>query len=223
MRASVIVPVFNERDTVEHLIDVVKAVPVEKEIIVVDDFSTDGTRDKLPGLTGVRVMYHDVNRGKGAAIRTGIVAATGDVIIIQDADLEYDPNEYPKLLAPFADHEVQAVFGSRFKGGGEFLFLSRMANLFLTFMTRVLFGGRISDMETCYKVVRRELMLSLKLVSNRFEIEPEITTKLLKRKVKLVEVPITYHARKAHEGKKIGVKDGIQAVRELIRWRFDRS
>lgn len=223
MKASVIVPVFNERDTVEHLIEVVKAVLVEKEIIVVDDFSTDGTRGKLTSLTGVKVLYHDVNRGKGAAIRTGIAAATGDVIIIQDADLEYDPNEYPKLLAPFADPQVQAVFGSRFKGGGEFLFLSRMANVFLTFMTRVLFGGRVSDMETCYKLVRRELMLSLNLVSNRFEIEPEITTKLLKRKVRLVEVPITYRARKSHEGKKIGVKDGIKAVRELIRWRFDRS
>jgi len=223
MKVSVIVPVFNERDTVEHLIEVVEAVPVEKEIIVVDDFSTDGTREKLAALTGVKVLHHDVNRGKGAAIRTGIAAATGDVIIIQDADLEYDPNEYPKLLAPFADPQVQAVFGSRFKGGGEFLFLSRMANLFLTFMTRVLFGGNISDMETCYKVVRRELMLSLNLVSNRFEIEPEITTKLLKRKVKLVEVPITYRARRAHEGKKIGVRDGIKAIGELLRWRFVRS
>jgi glycosyltransferase involved in cell wall biosynthesis len=223
MRVSVIVPVFNERDTVEHLIDVVKAVPVDKEIIVVDDFSTDGTRERLAALIGVSVLYHDVNRGKGAAIRTGIAAATGDVIIIQDADLEYDPNEYPNLLAPFADPQVQAVFGSRFKGDGEFLFLSRLANVFLTFMTRVLFGGNISDMETCYKVVRRELMLSLNLVSNRFEIEPEIATKLLKRRVKLVEVPITYRARKSHEGKKIGVKDGIKAVGELVRWRFDRS
>jgi glycosyltransferase involved in cell wall biosynthesis len=223
MRVSVIVPVFNERDTVEHLVEVVKAVPVEKEIIIVDDFSTDGTRDRLPGLAGVTVLYHEVNKGKGAAIRTGIAAATGDLIIIQDADLEYDPNEYPKLLAPFADPQVQAVFGSRFKGGGEFLFLSRMANVFLSFLTRVLFGGNVSDMETCYKVVRRELMLSLNLVSNRFEIEPEITTKLLKRKVKLVEVPITYRARKTQEGKKIGVRDGIKAVRELIRWRFTKN
>jgi glycosyltransferase involved in cell wall biosynthesis len=223
MKVSVIVPVFNERDTIEHLVEAVKCVPVDKEIIIVDDFSTDGTRDKLPGLIGVKVLYHEVNKGKGAAIRTGIQAATGDVIIIQDADLEYDPNEYPKLLAPFDDPQVQAVFGSRFKGGGEFLFLSRMANVFLSFLTRLLYGGNVSDMETCYKVVRRDLMLSLNLVSNRFEIEPEITTKLLKRKVKLVEVPITYRARKTHEGKKIGVKDGIKAVRELIRWRFDRE
>lgn len=218
-----IVPVFNERDTVEQLIEIVQAVPVDKEVIVVDDFSTDGTRDKLSGLAGVKVLYHDVNRGKGAAIRTGIQAATGDVIIIQDADLEYDPNEYPRLLAPFEDPQVQAVFGSRFKGGGEFLFLSQMANVFLSFLTRLLFGGNVSDMETCYKVVRRELMLSLNLVSDRFEIEPEITTKLLKRKVKLMEVPITYRARKTHEGKKIGVGDGIKAISELIRWRFDRS
>jgi glycosyltransferase involved in cell wall biosynthesis len=223
LKASVIVPVFNERDTVERLIQTVKAVPVDKEIIVVDDFSSDGTRDKLPGLTGVKVLYHDVNQGKGAAIRTGIQAATGDVIIIQDADLEYDPNEYPRLLAPFDDPQVQAVFGSRFKGGGEFLFLSRMANVFLSLLTRLLYGGNVSDMETCYKVVRRELMLSLNLVSNRFEIEPEITTKLLKRRVKLVEVPITYRARQTREGKKIGVRDGIKAVRELIRWRFDRE
>jgi glycosyltransferase involved in cell wall biosynthesis len=223
MKASVVIPVFNERETVSHLVEVVKAVPVEKEIIVVDDFSTDGTRDKLPGLTGVKVLYHDVNRGKGAAIRTGIAAAAGDVIIIQDADLEYDPNEYPRLLAPFSDPKVQAVFGSRFKGDSDFLFLSKMANRFLTFLTRLLFGGNVSDMETCYKVVRRELLLSLNLVSNRFEVEPEITTKLLKRGVRIVEVPITYRARKSNEGKKIGVKDGVKAVRELFRWRFGRS
>ena len=218
-----IVPVFNERDTVGHLVDVVQAVPVEKEIIVVDDFSTDGTRDRLPGLTGVKVLCHDVNRGKGAAIRTGLAAATGDVVLIQDADLEYDPSEYPRLLAPFSDPHVQAVFGSRFKGDSDFLLLSKLANRFLTFLTKLLFGGNVSDMETCYKVVRRELMLGLNLVSNRFEIEPEITAKLLRRGVRIVEVPINYRARKKREGKKIGVRDGIKAVRELIRWRFDRS
>jgi glycosyltransferase involved in cell wall biosynthesis len=220
MKASVIVPVFNERDTVEHLVDVVKSVPVDKEIIIVDDFSTDGTRDRLPGIRDVRVFYHDVNRGKGAAIRTGIQAATGDVIIIQDADLEYDPFEYPKLLKAFDDPTVQAVFGSRFKGGGQFLFLSKMANIVLTAMTRVLFGGNISDMETCYKFVRREVMLDLKLVSNRFEIEPEITCKLLKRRARIIEVPISYKARPVTEGKKIGVKDGIIAFGQLLHWRF---
>jgi glycosyltransferase involved in cell wall biosynthesis len=220
MRASVIIPVFNERDTVEHLVDVVKSVPVEKEIIIVDDFSTDGTRDRLPGIKDVRVLYHEKNRGKGAAIRTGIQAATGDVIIIQDADLEYDPFEYPKLLKPFEDPAVQAVFGSRFRGGGQFLFLSRMANIVLTALTRLLFGGNISDMETCYKFVRRAVMLDLKLVSNRFEIEPEITCKLLKRRARIVELPISYKARATHEGKKIGVKDGIVAVGQLFHWRF---
>lgn len=222
MIASVIIPVYNERNTIERLVEVVKSVPVAKEIIIVDDFSTDGTREILSGIKDVRVLYHDVNRGKGAAIRTGIAAATGDVVIIQDADLEYNPLEYPKLLAPFADASVDAVFGSRFKGGGKFLFLSRVANVVLTGLTRLLFGGQVSDMETCYKVVRRELLLSLNLVSNRFEIEPEITTKLLKRGVRIVEVPISYQARASHEGKKIGVKDGLQAIWQLFYWRFHR-
>jgi glycosyltransferase involved in cell wall biosynthesis len=220
MRVSVVIPVYNERDTVEHLVEVVKSVPVDKEVILVDDFSTDGTRDRLPGLKDVKVFYHEVNKGKGAAIRTGIQAATGDIILIQDADLEYDPFEYPRLLKPFEDPAVQAVYGSRFKGGGKFLFLSKVANIVLTFLTRLLFGGNVSDMETCYKVIRRDLMLDLKLVSNRFEIEPEITCKLLKRRAKLVEVPISYNARQTHEGKKIGVKDGIQAVGQLFYWRF---
>jgi len=220
MKATVIIPVYNERETVQHLVDVVKQVPIEKEIIIVDDASSDGTREILPGIPGVRVLYHDVNRGKGAAIRTGIEAAAGDVVIIQDADLEYDPNEYPRLLEPFQDSAVQAVYGSRFKGGGSFLLPSRIFNLFITALARLLFGGSLSDIETCYKLVRRELLLNMNLVANRFEIDPEITAKLLKRKVRIVEVPISYRARQIQEGKKIGVKDGLKAIEQLIRWRF---
>jgi glycosyltransferase involved in cell wall biosynthesis len=222
VKASVIIPVYNECGTIEQIVAIVKNVPIEKEIVIVDDCSTDGTRDKLPLMPDVRVLYHETNRGKGAAIRTGIQSASGDVVIIQDADLEYDPAEYPRLLAPFGDPMVGAVFGSRFKGGGEFLFLSRLANKVLTSLTGLLFGGSISDMETCYKVVRRELLLSLDLVSNRFEIEPEIAAKLLRRRVKIVEVPVSYRARQVSEGKKIGIKDGLVALGQLIRWRFAR-
>lgn len=215
-----IIPVHNERETARHLVDVVTQVPIEKEIIVVDDSSSDGTREILPLIPGVTALYHDVNRGKGAAIRTGIKAAAGDIVIIQDADLEYDPNEYPRLLEPFQDSGVQAVCGSRFKGGGSFLLPSRIFNLFITALARLLSGGNLSDIETCCKLVRRELLRNMNLVANRLEIDPEITAKLLKRKVGIVEVPISYRARQIHEGKEIGVKDGLKAIEQLIRWRF---
>lgn len=216
MKLSVIVPVYNEEDSVEELIARVKAVPVEKEIIAIDDHSADGTLAILRRQPGLRVLAHDVNRGKGAGIRTGLSHATGDIVIIQDADLEYDPDDYPRLLAPFTDPGIDAVYGSRFRGGGRFLLLSGLANRFLTTFTNALFGGRVTDMETCYKAIRRPLFLGLDLVADRFDIEPEITAKLLRRRARIAEVPISYRART--KGKKIGPKDGIMACYYLLKW-----
>jgi glycosyltransferase involved in cell wall biosynthesis len=202
---------------VTELVERVKAVPVDKEIITVDDHSRDNTLAVLNRIDGVRVIAHPVNRGKGAAVRTGLAHATGDVIVIQDADLEYSPDDYPALLRPFEDPRVDAVYGSRFRGSGNsFLLLSRLANYFLTFFTNALFGGRITDMETCYKLIRRPLSQGLGLVANRFEIEPEITAKLLRRHCRIAEVPIQYNARRA--GKKIGPRDGLAACIALVRW-----
>ncbi|MEO0093949.1 MAG: glycosyltransferase family 2 protein [candidate division WOR-3 bacterium] len=217
MKLSVIIPVYNEIVGVEKIIDKVKEVPIAKEIIVVDDFSTDGTREKLKMLDGIKLVLHPKNMGKGAAIRTGIREATGDIIVIQDADLEYDPSDYINLIKPFEDKRVGAVYGSRFKGRGKFLFLSKLANRFLTLLTNILFG-KVSDMETCYKLVRREVFLDLKLTANRFEIEPEITAKLLRKRIRIEEVPIKYQARRV--GKKIGIKDGIAACYYLLKWYF---
>lgn len=216
MKLSVLIPVYNEEASVEQLIARVKAVPVNKEIIVVDDHSQDRTLETLKRIPGIKVFAHSTNQGKGAAIRTALKHATGDVVVIQDADLEYDPADYPKLLAPFADPHVDAVYGSRFRGRGRFLLLSRLANYFLTFWTDILFGGRITDMETCYKVIRRPLFQSLELTANRFEIEPEITVKLLRKRARIVERPIRYNART--EGKKIGPRDGIMACWYLLKW-----
>ena len=216
MKLSVLIPVYNEERSVAQLIDRVKSVPVDKEIIVVDDHSRDRTLDVLCSIPGIRVFTHDVNRGKGAGIRTALAHATGDVVLIQDADLEYSPDDYPVLLAPFSDPEVDVVYGSRFRGGGDFLFMSKMANYFLTFWTNILFGGRITDMETCYKAIRRPLFQDLGLTADRFEIEPEITAKLMRRRCRIVEVPIGYKARR--EGKKIGAKDGVMACYFLAKW-----
>jgi len=216
MTLSVVIPVYNEETSVTELVERVKAVPVEKEVIAVDDHSRDNTLAVLNRIPGIRVISHPVNRGKGAAVRTGLSYASGDVVVIQDADLEYSPDDYPVLLKPFADPRVDAVYGSRFRGGGNFLLLSKLANYFLTFMTNALFGGRITDMETCYKLIRRPLFQSLDLSADRFEIEPEITAKLLRRHCRIVEVPIQYNARSA--GKKIGPRDGVAACIALARW-----
>jgi len=216
VKLSVVIPVYNEESSVTELVERVKAVPVDKEIITVDDHSNDNTLSVLNRISGIRVISHPVNRGKGAAVRTGLSHASGDVVVIQDADLEYSPDDYPAMLKPFADPRVDAVYGSRFRGKGSFLLMSKLANYFLTFATNALFGGRITDMETCYKLIRRPLFQSLGLSADRFEIEPEITAKLLRRHCRIAEVPIQYNARRA--GKKIGPRDGVAACIALIRW-----
>jgi len=213
---SVVIPVYNEETSVAELVERVKAVPVDKEIIIVDDHSNDGTLGVLSRIPDIRVISHPANRGKGAAVRTGLAQAKGDVVVIQDADLEYDPDDYPVLLRPFADPRVDAVYGSRFRGRGSFLLTSKLANYFLTFLTNALFGGRVTDMETCYKLIRRPLFRSLDLTADRFELEPEITAKLLRRRCRIAEVPIRYSARR--DGKKIGPRDGISACIALARW-----
>ncbi|MEO0190075.1 MAG: glycosyltransferase family 2 protein [candidate division WOR-3 bacterium] len=215
---SIIIPVYNEMDDFERLIQVVKSVDVKKEIIIVDDYSTDGTRNYLKKITDAKVIFHEKNMGKGSAIRTGLKYAEGDVVIIQDADLEYSPTDYPRLLEPILRGQTKVVYGSRILGKGKFLKKSYFANRVLTLLTNLLFKGHITDMETCYKMIDRNLMLSLNLVSSRFEIEPEITCKLLRKGIKIFEIPISYYGRTA--GKKIGVKDGIQAIWNIVKWRI---
>jgi len=220
MIVSVIVPVFNEAQHITQVIETVQAVRINKEIIVVDDASTDGTRSVLDTIPGIKTVYHSKNRGKGSAIRSGLALASGDVIIIQDADLEYSPAQYPRLLAAMGTQKVRVVYGSRMLGHGEFLMLSYLANRFLTLLTNILYHARITDMETCYKAVDTRLMKDLDLVSSRFEIEPEITCKILRRREPIHEVPISYRGRRA--GKKIGPLDGIQAMWNLLKWKFKK-
>ncbi|MEO0116166.1 MAG: glycosyltransferase family 2 protein [candidate division WOR-3 bacterium] len=221
MKLSVIIPVYNEKDTLEKIVSLVEKVPIEKEIILVDDFSQDGTREILKRWEKERnykILYHEKNLGKGSAIRTGISQAEGELIIIQDADLEYNPFDYLKMIKLFSSPEVKAVYGSRFKGKGRFLLRSKLANLFLSFLTSLLFNKRITDMETCYKMIRREIIQNLKLEAKRFEIEPEITAKLLKKGIKIYEIPISYSGRE--KGKKIKAKDGLIALWNLFWWRL---
>ena len=221
---SVIMPVYNERQTLPEILTRVRAVDLRKEIVVVDDGSTDGTRDLLmeEGKKGdLKIVYHQANQGKGAAVRTGLEHASGDFIIIQDADLEYDPCDYPKLLQPLLEGQAQVVYGSRFLGSGETMFfLQALGNRLLTLLTNVLYGTALSDMETCYKAFRAEVIQSIPLRSWRFELEPEITAKLLKRGYHIHEVPISYQGREYHEGKKLTWRDGITALWTLIKYRF---
>ncbi|MBI2940590.1 MAG: glycosyltransferase family 2 protein [Chloroflexi bacterium] len=223
IRLSVLIPVYNERDTIEEVIRRVEAVDLPKEIVVVDDCSKDGSREILRGLNrpGVRVLFHPENRGKGAAIQTALAEATGDYVIIQDADLEYDPQEYHKLLAPIKAGVAEIVYGSRFLGRHKRMSLTQaLGNRFLTLVTNFLYATSLSDMETCFKLVPTPILKSLKLRSRAFDFEPEVTAKLLKRGHRILEVPITYAARDEDEGKKISWKDGFPALKCLIRYRF---
>lgn len=224
---SVVVPVFNEKKTIEEIIKRIEAVPIDKEIIVVDDFSTDGTRDILSKIEnqGIRVIYHEKNMGKGAALRTGFGLAAGDIVIIQDADLEYDPQEYPKLIKPILDGKADAVYGSRFMGGEPhrvFYFWHMVGNKILTLLSNMFTNLSLTDMETCFKVFKKEVIRKIKIEENRFGFEPEITAKLAKMDVRLFEVGISYYGRNYREGKKIGWKDGISALRAIIKYNLFR-
>jgi len=218
-------PAYNERDTIEEILRQVKDTGLASEIIIVDDGSTDGTRDILAGLDGkdgVRVLLHDKNMGKGSAVRTGIQAATGDVLLIQDADLEYDPRDYPALLQPIEEGRADVVYGSRFLGGPRraMLFWHALGNHILTLVTNILYNAILSDMETCYKCFRTEVVRDIPLRSRRFDFEPEVTSKILKRGYRIHEVPISYYGREYSEGKKITGWDAIPALWALIKYRF---
>lgn len=230
MKLSIIIPVYNEKNTVNKIIQQVQDVELEmeKEIILIDDGSTDGTREILKNLEypNVKVKLQEKNQGKGSALQTGFSLATGDYVIIQDADLEYDPREYPVLLTPLLDGRADAVYGSRFLGGPHrvLFFWHYIGNKMLTTLSNMLSNLNLTDMETCYKVFRKEILDKITIKSKRFGIEPEITMKLARQKCRIYEVPISYSGRDYTEGKKIGWKDGVAAIYHLFRFRFfDRS
>ena len=225
MKITVIIPTYNEEKTIREIVKRVKATGLIEEIIIVDDGSKDGTRTILTDLEQdpcVRVFYHDHNRGKGAAVRTGIQQATNEVIIIQDADLEYDPRDYAALFRPLEEGIADVVYGSRFLGGARrpILFWNMVANKILTFVTNIMYNNILTDMETGYKVFRREVVLDIPLHAHGFEFEPEFTAKMLKRKVRIFEVPITFNPRDYSEGKKIKARDAFIALWTLLKYRF---
>ncbi len=224
MKLSIIIPVYNEKNTLEEIIKRVQKVELSKEIILVDDASTDGSREiiqKLAKKSKVKAFFHSHNQGKGMAIRTGIAHATGDYTIIQDADLEYDPQDYFKLLKPIQDGKAQVVYGSRFTGEHRNMFFWHwVANQSLTLITNIFYNTTLSDMETCYKLFPTSLIKSLQLNCRRFEFEPEVTAKILRQGIRIYEVPISYAGREYWEGKKIAWHDGFIALFTLIRYRF---
>ena len=225
MKLSIIIPVFNEENTVKEILDRCRALPLDTEIVVVDDGSSDGTVDILKredGVGGVKARYHENNRGKGAAIRTGISECTGDIIVIQDADLEYVPEEFPTLIQPIVDGFADVVYGSRFMGTHRvFNVIHYFGNKFLTLVTNVLYDTMLTDMETCYKAFRAPVIKGVEIKSDRFNFEPEITAKIFKqKKLRVYEMPISYHGRDFDEGKKITWFDGIPALWALIKFRF---
>ncbi len=229
MRLSVVIPVYNEVATLERIVAAVRAVPVETELILVDDGSTDGSREllaELGRLPDVRVISFDVNQGKGAAVRAGIAAATRDLVVIQDADLEYDPQELPKLMRPIEDGKADVVYGSRFAGGEAhrvLYFWHSVGNRFLTLLSNAFTNLNLTDMETCYKMFRRELIQSIRIEESRFGIEPEITAKLARTGCRIYEVGISYAGRTYDEGKKIGWRDGLRAIWCILKYNLRRS
>ncbi|MCD7879924.1 MAG: glycosyltransferase family 2 protein [Candidatus Gastranaerophilales bacterium] len=226
-KVSIIIPVFNEINTVNQLLEKVEQAAfsgLEKEIIIVDDSSTDGTKEILKNLADkYTILFHDKNKGKGAAIRSAIGKVTGDFTVIQDADLEYLPDDYDKLLPLLINDEADVVYGSRFRNKENlknFLLKNKIANKFLTILTNILYNAEITDMETCYKAFKSEFIKNITINSDRFDFEPEITAKILKQKIRLKEVPINYLGRSHDEGKKINWKDGLHAIFTLIKYRF---
>lgn len=223
-KISILVPVYNEKNSLLEILKRIEEVDfgLDKEIILIDDYSTDGTHNLYQELP-YKILYHERNMGKGAALRTGLRAATGDIIIIQDADLEYNPKDYKPLVDLIIKDTADVVYGSRLadtRNSGKFLLLSYLANVTLSLMTRLLYGTYMTDMETCYKAFRADVIKDITIESNRFDFEPEITAKVLKKGVRFTEVPISYNARTEEEGKKIGWRDGVQAIWTLIKYRF---
>ncbi len=226
MKVSVVIPVYNEVGTIEEIISRIHAVPLEKEIVIVDDGSTDGTREQLKKINqdkeNMKILYHNRNQGKGAALRTGFEAVTGDIIIVQDADLEYSPREYPVLLEPILDGRADVVYGSRFLGGPHRVsfFWHYVGNKLLTFLSNLLNNLSLTDVWTCYKVFKKQVLKDITLRSNRFGFEPEFTAKVAKKKFRIYEVPVSYSGRDYSEGKKITWKDGIKAIFTMFRFRL---